>query len=430
VRAVFIILMIGQWLMGSSIEKIEVDGIEVPIIYEADHRLPIVSMQVVFQNSGSIADGDLKGLSNLVANVYNQGTTKMSATEFAEQLDAKAIDLNVHAGTETFVFDLESLKEHFDEGIVLLTSLFQHPNITEEALDKVKATLSGKIARKQDDLDYMASEHLKVLMYANTPLDHSTLGTMQLLEEVELDHVNTFVKKHIVLEGAIIVIGGDISLDDAKEKAKNVVKLLSHGHVDALPHFRASDLNKSEHIYKQSEQAYVYFGAPYDVNATADDRYIGRVATFILGAGGFGSRMMEEIRVKRGLAYSAYCSVSTNRTTSSFKGHLQTKIESEKEAISAVNALITEYVKQGATQAELDQAKKFLLGSEPLRVETISQRLSRAFLEYYKGLTLGESAKELKKIEALELKDLNAFIKKHDEILSLSYAIVTREPSK
>jgi len=77
------------------------------------------------------------------------------------------------------------------------------------------------------------------------------------------------------------------------------------------------------------------------------------------------------------------------------------------------------------TQEELDQAKRFLLGSEPLRVETLSQRLGRTFQDYYKGAPLNNSQLELDKIEALELKDLNDFIARHKEIMKLSYAIVT-----
>ena len=161
------------------------------------------------------------------------------------------------------------------------------------------------------------------------------------------------------------------------------------------------------------------------MNADDEDYYKARVATFILGTGGFGSRLMEEIRVKRGLAYSAYARVSVTKASSYMSGYLQTKLESMEEAKKTVEKVIAKFVKKGVTQEELDQTKKFILGSEPLRVETMSQRLSRTFMEYYKGQKLGHSEKELEKIETLKLKDLNTFIKEHKEILELSFAIVT-----
>ncbi|MEA2099124.1 MAG: insulinase family protein, partial [Campylobacterota bacterium] len=179
-------------------------------------------------------------------------------------------------------------------------------------------------------------------------------------------------------------------------------------------------------LKKDTQQAYIYFGSPYNMGVDDKDYYKARVATFILGTGGFGSRLMEEIRVKRGLAYSAYARVSVTKSSSYFTGYLQTKLESLEEAQTTVNEVIADFVKNGVTKEELAQAKKFLLGSEPLRVETMSQRLNRTFMEYYKGYELGHSAKELKKIENLKLKDLNKFIKEHTEINDLSYAIVTK----
>ena len=154
--------------------------------------------------------------------------------------------------------------------------------------------------------------------------------------------------------------------------------------------------------------------------------YKARVATFILGTGGFGSRLMEEIRVKRGLAYSAYARVHVSKSSSYMSGYLQTKLDSMDEAKNTVSEVIVEFVKNGVTQEELEQTKKFLLGSEPLRVETMSQRLNRTFMEYYKGFELGHSLGELEKIKSLKLKDLNEYIKKHQEILDISFAIVTK----
>jgi predicted Zn-dependent peptidase len=92
-----------------------------------------------------------------------------------------------------------------------------------------------------------------------------------------------------------------------------------------------------------------------------------------------------------------------------------------------VKELISEFVKNGVTQKELDSAKKFLLGSEPLRNEILSQRLSKTFMEYYKGLEIGYSTKELELIEALTLDSLNEFIKSHKEINNLTFSIVTNK---
>ena len=135
---------------------------------------------------------------------------------------------------------------------------------------------------------------------------------------------------------------------------------------------------------------------------------------------------MEEIRVKRGLAYSAYGSISVNKSYSYFNGHLQTKNETANEAKQLVSQLVEQFVNNGVTQEELNAAKNFLTGSEPLRTETLSQRLNRTFTLYYRGLESDYSQKELEKIQNLKLEDLNEYIKSHNEINNLTFSIVRK----
>ena len=157
------------------------------------------------------------------------------------------------------------------------------------------------------------------------------------------------------------------------------------------------------------------------------DVYISKVASYILGSSGFGSRLMEEIRVKRGLAYSVYSKFSISKSSSYFTGYMQTKIENEKKAIEIVKNIISEFVNKGATSKELKSAKKFILGSEPLRNETINSRVSRGYLNYYNGLAIDNHNTELKQIEELDLKTLNNFIQNHKEISKLSWSIITKK---
>jgi predicted Zn-dependent peptidase len=139
---------------------------------------------------------------------------------------------------------------------------------------------------------------------------------------------------------------------------------------------------------------------------------------------------MEEIRVKKGLVYSVYSRFSINKTHSYFSGYLQTKIESGDEAVKSVKDVVQLFLDKGVTQEELHSAQQFIVGSEPLRNETLSQRLNRAFQEYYTNRPLGASVENLKKIEAMTLDELNRFIKKHQEIAKISFSVVTGEYKK
>jgi len=413
-------------MMGSEILEVDINNTKVPLIYEKDDRLPIVSMQVVFQNGGSVFNDKYPGLSRTVAKVYGEGTKALGSAAFAKKLDAKAIHISTHTGSETFVFELSCLKEHLDEGIEALRALLNDPNLTEAALEQVKTVTLGEIERKSTDLDYVAGKTLKSLLFKNTVLAQPPMGTKESISALSLDDIKAFIDERIVTSRAIGVIGGDISAEEADEKLRAVLDGLKKGEMSKLPFYAVNPKIEEEIVRKKTEQAYVYFGSPFDMRVGDEEYYKARVAIFILGSSGFGSRLMEEIRVKKGLAYSAYGRVHVNRSHSYFSGYLQTKLESQDEARKSVNDVVKTFVEQGVTQEELDHAKKFLLGSEPLRVETLSQRLNRTFLDYYKGAPLNNAQLELEKIEALELADLNAFIAQHKEILNLSYAIVTQ----
>ena len=413
--------------MASTLDYINVSGVKIPVIFEQDTRLPIISMQLVFTGSGSIDEGTQAGLARLSGKMLGEGSLKKGSVGFASALEERAISLSATAGNETFVVELGSLKEEFDTGLDLLEEQLMGPNFTPETLEKVKTITVSEIARKEADFDTVASNELKAVLFEGTPMATPNIGTKESIGAIGLDDVRRFVSDHLVLSNALIVIGGDISIEDAKAKISALLSKLAVGKPSA-PRYYEPRTTPKESILKRpsTEQAYLYFGSPFAMKEGDPEYYKARVAMFILGSSGFGSRLMEEVRVKRGLAYSAYSRLSVAKTNTYFSGYLQTKIESQEEAKATVQSVIKDFVRDGVTQNELDQAKKFLLGSEPLRVETLSQRLGRTFSEYYANKPLGSSIQELESIRNLTLSDLNDFIKRHGEINDLSYAIVTK----
>ncbi|WP_297441794.1 pitrilysin family protein [Sulfurimonas sp.] len=412
--------------MAAKIDSIVVKGIKVPLIFEEDKRLPLVNTQIVFTNSGSITDTKIAGLAKFSAKILNEGTAKLSSNGFAEKLESRAIHISASTGSETFVLESSSLKDEFSNAVKYTAELLKDPNYSEAALSKVKTMTLGSLSRKENDFDYIASNELKRLLFPGTPLAQPSAGTVASVKSITLDDVKGFVKEHLVISRAIVVVGGDVDIEEVKKNISKILKLLPKGKSEPLAHYEASRNPKESILKRDTQQAYIYFGSPYDMAVNDEDYYKARVATFILGTGGFGSRLMEEIRVKRGLAYSAYARVHVSKSSSYMTGYLQTKLDSMDEAKKTVVNVIAKFVKNGVTEDELEQTKKFLLGSEPLRVETMSQRLNRTFMDYYKGFDLNHSEVELKKIKKLKLKDLNAFIKKHKEILEQSFAIVTK----
>jgi predicted Zn-dependent peptidase len=410
--------------MAATIDSLHVENQTIPFIKESDSRLPLVTMQLIFNVSGSIEDGEKPGLAKLSAKMLGEGTKTHGASKFADLLESKAIHISAHAGTETFVIELSCMKEYYNEALARLGELLVEPNLTKESLHNVKTKIIGSLKSKENDFDYIASKELKKLLFANTPLQNPQNGTIQTIQAITLEDVKEFIQTHLVQKRLIIALGGDID-SFSNEALSKTVALLPEGKAEKLPFFNASATPKEKIIQKETQQAYIYFGSPFYIKDEAQS-YKAKVAAFILGSGGFGSRLMEVIRVKNGLAYSAYARVHNNKSNTYFSGYLQTKLDSAKKALQLTKETIETFVEKGATQAELEQTKKFLLGSEPLRNETMSQRLNRAFMEYYRGFQPGHYVEELQQIQALTLDELNNYIKEHTEITKLSVSIVTK----
>lgn len=394
-------------------------NLSIPLLYEFDNSMPVVNFKLIFKASGSVANGKFPGLANLVAKMLNEGTSKLGVSEFANLLELKAVNLSIFSGFETFGFEINTLKENFDYGLNLLISLLKDPNFTQKTLDKIKTLIKGEIASNNTDFDYLSRTELNRLLYENTSLEYPQIGTLESIDKIGLNEVKEFFDA-LFLENLFIVLAGDIKENIDLNELLNCFK---NGNKNNLAFIKTSDEKKLSFIKKQVEQAYIYFGAPYDVKK--DEIFKANVAIFIFGSSGFGSRLMEEIRVKRGLAYSIYARADFGLSSSKIWGYMQTKNESKDDAIEVIKSEFLKFIKDGVSQDELNSAKNFLLGSVVLQKETMFGRINIKQKEFYMGEEFGELERTLEKIKALNLDDLNKFIKAHDEILNLSFSVVS-----
>ena len=413
-------------LMAESITRINYKETKVPVVFEEGNFVPIVSLQLVFTNAGHLSNTK-DGLADMSAKLLNEGTKKDGSVGFAEKLDDHAVDVSAHVGRESFVFEVSALKSEFPYAIERLKELLRDPNYTQKALDQVKRQKIGWLTQKKSDFDYVAATKLREILFKGTALARPYDGTIDSVKSMTLQDIETFISSHLGYNNAIAVIGGDISFDEAEKYVNELLPLLGKVKKEETKHFTVSDKKETVLVPEDTQQAYIYFGAPFHYSYKEKDQYKAKIAEYILGGAGFGSRLMEEIRVKRGLTYGAYSVLRRTKYASYLSGYLQTKLSTQEEAKTLVQKVVDDFVAKGITAQELESAKKFLVGSEPLRTETLSQRLNRAYNEFYYGRPLGFSKEQLKKIETVTLEEMNTFIKAHPELSELSFAIVTKK---
>ncbi|MGL2606253.1 M16 family metallopeptidase [Helicobacter pylori] len=423
-----ITLLLGVFmgLQASALTHQEINQTKVPVIYEENHLLPMGFIHLAFRGGGSLSDKNQLGLAKLFVQVLNEGTKELGAVGFAQLLEQKAISLNVDTSAEDLQITLEFLKEYEDEAIMRLKELLKSPNFTQNALEKVKTQMLAALLQKESDFDYLAKLTLKQELFANTPLANASLGTKESLQKIKLEDLKQQFAKVFELNKLVVVLGGDLKIDQTLNRLNNALNFLPQGKAYEEPYFEASDKKSEKVLYKDTEQAFVYFGAPFKIKDLKQDLAKSKVMMFVLG-GGFGSRLMEKIRVQEGLAYSVYIRSNFSKVAHFASGYLQTKLSTQAKSVALVKKIIKEFIEKGMTQQELDDAKKFLLGSEPLRNETISSRLNTTYNYFYLGLPLDFNQTLLNQIQKMTLKEINDFIKEHTEINDLTFAIVSNK---
>ena len=412
-------------LMAIEMKSLQVGGVEIPVIYEQNTQLPLFYVQLVFKGAGGVSNGKNLGLSDITSSLLNEGTKALGVTKFSQKLEEKALSLSAGSGFETLSFTLSGMSAMQKDGIGFLKELLKNPNFTQKALDKVKESALVAILEKESDYDYQASRMLKSMLFKGSPLEFPLSGTQESIAKITLQEVEKFYYQYVNLNSLTLIVGGDMEFENIAQELKGALEALPQGKATSLKLIVANDAKQIRHSNKETQQAYIYFGAPLNVGDLQKELALIKVASFVLGGGGFGSRMMEEVRVKRGLAYSAVMRLSATNTQALAQGYLQTSLKNEKEAQKLVQEVVNAFVKNGITQEELQEAKRYLLGSEPLRNETLSQRLGTAFNNYYNGLPLDFNQQVLEEISRLTLEEVNRYIQAHKEIAKLSFAIIT-----
>jgi len=422
----FILILIQGVLMAASLSEMKFKSHTVPIIFEESEYLPIVSLQLVFKGAGHLF-ASIDGEADMASKLLNEGTKKEGSVGFATTLDNHAIELSAHVGRESFVIELSALKSEFAYGVSRLVDLLKDINYTPEALEQIKNQKMGWLLRKQSDFDYIAGLNLRKILFKGEVLARPYDGTIQSIQALKLSDLKQFIQTHLGYNNLIGVVGGDLSLEEAKGALSNIMEVLPLVEQKRLSYCEASSLEESVVTPEETTQAHIFFGAPFHFRYNAKEQYLAKIAEYMLGGAGFGSRLMEEIRVKRGLTYGIYASLRRTKVASYLSGYMQTKISTQEEAKALIRSVVEHFVQEGITQEELDATKEFLLGSEPLRLETLSQRLGRAYNNYYYERPLSFDVLQREKIKEVTLEEVNAFIFAHQELKALSFSIVTQK---
>lgn len=344
------------------------------VLLSSEQRdLPMITFRILI-DAGSRHDPEGRGgLARLTARLLTRGTRERTSLQISEILDFIGASLHTGGGREVASVQLTVLKKDLDTGLKLLTEILTESTFPPEEIERQRQSTLASIQAKKEDPGEIAEMKFLEALFPQSPYGRPTEGTERSVRAIERRNLVGFYKRLYRPNRAILAAVGDISHGELVEKLRQAFQVWERGAPIENPSFSDStgpaDVIR---IHKKLTQANIIIGHE-GVPRNHPDYYAIRVMNYILGGGGFSSRLMDSIRNERGLAYSVYSTFDADKYTGTFRVVMQTKNETANEAIRIAVEEIRRIRERGVSTEELQAAKNYLIGSFPLRFDTNSR---------------------------------------------------------
>lgn len=336
--------------------------------------LPMVDIRVAF-DAGSARDGDQFGLSALTSAMLDTGAGEWNADELANRFESVGAAFSAGVSEDMAWLALRSLtqKDLFDKAFATFKTVLTQPRFNEDDFQREKSRTLAALKHREESPGALANIAFQKALYHDHPYAHPEEGMVETVAGFEADDLKAFYKQFYVAANAIIVIVGDLSRQQAEQTAKNLLADLAVGEKPAeIPPVALPTQSSLQNIDFPSTQTHVLAGMP-GTHRKDPDYFALYVGNHILGGASLVSKLFDEVREKRGLAYSASSQFMPLYREGPFVMSLQTRNDQTKQAMEVMNATLQEFIKNGPTEAELLAAKKNITGGFALRTDNNSK---------------------------------------------------------
>jgi zinc protease len=377
------------------------------LLVSEQHQLPMVSIAIAF-DAGSRRDPSASGgLAELTAASLEQGTKQLSAEEFNQKTDFMGSSISIEADRDYAYASMTSLKKYESDTLHLLAQSLASPGLRDSDIVRKRGDQVAAIKASEEEPGYAAMVAFAKVIYGDGPYGHPTEGFADTVAKLTPDDVRNFYRRYFKLGGAVIAVVGDVNLDTIRAQIEQELGGPA-GTVPAQTVPAASNVGPGIHAHlvdRNVAQANLILGAG-GIARSNPDYYKVEVMNYILGGGGFSSRLMRVVRSKAGLAYSIDSAFSAGKFPGAFAVVLQTKNQSAQEALKLIIAQLREIQRQPVSDHELASAKKYLIGSFPLRLDRQSEIVSFMLEVELYGLGLDYAERYPKLIGAITKRDV------------------------
>jgi zinc protease len=346
------------------------------VYFVATEGLPLIDVRLVF-DAGSARDGAKFGVASLTSGMLDTGAGAWDADAIAQRLENVGAVLGSGASRDSAFISLRSLTHPEKLSVALDTAreVLAHPRFEQKDFEREKNRTLLAIKQRGEDPGDIAEIAFMKALYGDHPYAHPPEGFKETVEPLTRDDLVDFHKRTYTVKNGIVVIVGNVKRPEAESIAENLLSALPDGEPQPpLPEPAAKPSAETVKTPFPSEQTHVFAGE-LGMKVNDPDYFPLYVGNHILGGSGLVSRIMEEVREKRGFAYSAYSYFFPLRETGPFQIGLQTKNAQSEEALQVAVKTVRDFIENGPTDKELDAAKKNIVGGFVLRLDS-NQKLT------------------------------------------------------
>ncbi|MBZ0093367.1 MAG: insulinase family protein, partial [Sulfuricellaceae bacterium] len=383
-------------------------------VYFVENRdLPMLDVSVEFP-AGSRWDGNRPGLANMVRHLLPLGAGGRSEDEIARRLADVGAVLGGSFDRDRAGITLRTLsrQKEKEQSLAILADILQHPDFPPSVLEREKARMVDAIREEATQPESIADKAFYAAVYGQHPYAHPPEGDVDSVAALQRPEVVDFYQARYRVGNAVIAVVGDVGRSEAEAIANRLSGQLPSGKAETDTPPVGTPAPVERYIENPAQQSHILLGYP-GVSRSDPDYFTLFVGNHVLGGGRFASRLMNQIREKRGLAYSVYSYFNPLQQAGPFTLGLQTKKDQTEQALALARKILADFVAQGPTAEELEKAKQNIVLGFPLRIDSNAKILGYLAMIGFYHLPLSYLDDFVPRVERVSIADVRAAFARH-----------------
>ncbi len=375
-----------------------------------DHTIPFMALRIGFKGGASLDRPDKRGSVSLMMALLEEGTGDLDARGFAQAVDELAASFNFDASADSVSVSARMLSENREDAVALLKGAMTAPLFDQVAIDRVKGQVFSILQSDLKDPNKIAQSAFNKAAFGDHPYGSEPNGTAASIESLTRDDIAQAHRDTMAKDRVFISAVGDIT---AEELGAIMDRLLADLPETGAPMSKRVEVALEPGITVvpfETPQSVALFGH-HGIMRDDPDFFAAFIASNILGGGGFDSRLMEEVRDKRGLTYGVYSYLSTRDHAEMVVGQVASANDRIGAAIDVIKGEWARMVNEGVSQEELDVTKTYLTGAYPLRFDGNGPIANILVGMQMQGLPIDYINTRNDKVNAVTLEEINRVIK-------------------